>query len=378
MSNDDKDAMRRRYYEGAAREQVHRENRDRKEKARKRGELPPRERKTRRRDWEAADDEDLPEREVIPRRRVAEPRRPSGRAEDEVPVEADALVLSVDRDGIRAAWRGRTVKARTTIPLAVGDEVELAEDLGALPRVVGLAPRRSVLARPDPSHPEQEKILAANVDLAICVLSLRRPALRLGLVDRFLVACTRGSVTPALVINKIDLCESAAELEQLDAELDRFRELGVAVFMTSATSGEQVAALRQAIAGQTCVLAGHSGVGKSSLLNALDPQGEHLTGRVREGDGKGRHTTVRSSLVELSDGTRLIDTPGVRAFGLARLVASDLRFYFPDILSAGAACQFNDCLHRVEPHCAVRDQVESGQLSPQRYESYLRLLEDLD
>ncbi len=265
--------------------------------------------------------------------------------------------------------------------VAVGDEVELVRPAraGGLARVVLVHERRARLSRPDPANPSRELVLAANVDLAVLVASVVAPPFRPALLDRFLVALSDGGVAPALCVNKVDLLRDARERDELEALLEIHRSQGVPCLATSVATGEGIAELARLVAGRTCVFTGHSGVGKSSLFNALDPVldpgDERATGSVRAGDGKGRHTTSTSCLRELADGTRIVDTPGVRAFGLWRLDRAALRRAFGEF--DAFACRFRDCAHTVEPDCGVRAAAASGALAPSRLAAYLRLLAEL-
>lgn len=240
--------------------------------------------------------------------------------------------------------------------LAVGDEVEVASH-----RVIRALPRRTVLSRPAPGNTRTESILAANVDLVIIVTSVVTPPFRPGLIDRVLVAVDRGGAQAAICVNKIDLLMNADDIP--DTSL--YRSLGVPVIFCSTVTGDGMSELRQLIQGKTCVFAGHSGVGKSSLINALCPGIDLATGEVGK---KGRHTTSASCLHEETDGTRIIDTPGVREFGLWKIDAADLKDHFPEFELFAQDCRFSDCTHTHEPDCAVR------QAAPPRYQRYLRML----
>jgi ribosome biogenesis GTPase len=235
-------------------------------------------------------------------------------------------------------------------------------------------PRASRLIRPDPHDPRLERVLAANVELVLVVAALREPRLSVGLVERVVLATQRGGAVPLVVATKLDLCADAEAL----ASLAPLRATGVDVVACSAKTGAGIDELRARVAGRLCALVGHSGVGKSSLLNALDPALALAEGRVRAADGKGRHTTTASSLHRLADGTRLIDTPGVREFGLWGMTRAELGAAFPDVAAAAERCRFRDCTHDHEPDCAVRAAATSGALSDARYRSYLRILATLD
>lgn len=252
--------------------------------------------------------------------------------------------------------------------IAVGDVAQLEER--AVVRAV--APRKSWLSRPDPAHPRRERVLAANVDLAVIVASVAAPPFKPGLVERLLMALERGRVPALVAVNKADLVDEAkgAVLERSFAS---WRALGVPYLLVSAETGSGLQELREALDGRLCVFVGHSGVGKSSLLNALVPSLARTTGAVRRSDGKGRHTTTRSELIELWARTEAIDTPGVRQFGLWNLDRAGVRAHFEELAPLARGCRFRDCSHLVEPGCAVRAAVEEGRLARARFELYARL-----
>jgi ribosome biogenesis GTPase len=292
-----------------------------------------------------------------------------------------AIVISVSSGRCRVWWHGREIDcvvpaeiaARQKSALAVGDRVVVGEESGAW-RLQEVLPRRTVLSRPDPMNPRRQRLIAANIDIVVHVVSIRKPPLRPRLIDRYLIAIQRGGAQPMLCVNKIDLAEDrAAEL----APLAPYAGIGVPVMACSTKTGEGIDALRAALQGKTAVLVGHSGVGKSSILNALDARLDLATGDLHR-RGTGRHTTSASTLHDLGDSTYLIDTPGVREFGLWDLDRASLRDYFPEFAEAGEWCRFNDCTHVHEPSCEVRRRVESGELNAARYDTYLRLAEDLE
>lgn len=253
----------------------------------------------------------------------------------------------------------------------VGDQVTLglATDEQTW-RVIQVAERKTKLARPDPAT-KGEHIVVANVDRIAIVVSLIAPPLHPRLIDRYFIAIQHGGAEPLLVVNKVDLA-SEMERKEAVAMLEPYAAVGLAPMWLSANSGEGIDALRAELSGQTVALVGHSGVGKSSVVNALYPELAQKTGAVSEGYGRGTHTTTASGLFVMPDGTRLIDTPGVRSFGLAGIKRDELRLYFPEF--AGFSCRFRDCAHREEPACAVREAAESGAIAKVRYETYLRLM----
>ena len=259
--------------------------------------------------------------------------------------------------------------------LAVGDRVLIDEESGVW-KLKKVLPRRTVLARPDPLHQHVQRLIAANVDVVIHVVSLKSPPLRPRLVDRFLIAIQRGGAQPVICVNKVDLL-SAQEREEELPKLAPYLKLDVPVIGCSTKSGEGLDELRRQVDGKMAALVGHSGVGKSSILNALDESLQLATNTLHKKRSTGRHTTTASTLYDFGGGTYLIDTPGIREFGLWDLDRDSLRDYFPEFDGPAESCRFTDCTHVHEPDCEVKTQVEAGELSSARYETYVRLWEDL-
>ena len=260
--------------------------------------------------------------------------------------------------------------------IAVGDQVSFYP-LGTSYRIASVAPRVSSLSRPDPQNPRLERVVAANVDVVVQVLSVVEPPLRPALVDRYLIAIERGGAEPLLCVNKIDLL-AGGELAGELAKLDPYREMGLPILSCSALTGVGIKPLREALAGRTAVFVGHSGVGKSSLLKLFAPELDVATGEVSRRFARGRHTTTRSQLYRLPGDVRVIDTPGIREMGLWRLTPEQLRAYFADFDDDARNCRFNDCSHTHEPDCAVRHAVAQGRLSAARFATYLRIMASLE
>lgn len=276
----------------------------------------------------------------------------------------------IELDGVPARLGAELVLDASRRPV-VGDVVAYVTTDGP-PRAVAIRPRRTWLARPDPGNAHRELVLAANVDVAVIVVAAASPPLRPGLVDRCLIALQRTGIAPLVCVNKVDLLDAAGARE-LAATLQPYADLAVPVVRCSADTGFGIEQLRAALRGRTAVFLGHSGVGKSSLLNALDPDGQRRVGDVRVFDGKGRHTTTSASLRTVGDAS-VIDTPGVRAFGLDAVQPDELRAAFAEFVPFAAGCRFGDCTHTHEPQCGVRDAVAAGRIAAARYASYRRIL----
>ncbi len=265
---------------------------------------------------------------------------------------------------------------RQQTAVAVGDVavLERGDDLSI---VRGVLPRRSQLSRPDPDNAHRERVIAANIDLVVVTVSIKSPPLHPRLIDRYLVAIQHGGAQAALCVNKLDLATSGAERREELEKLAPYAAAGVSIVGCSTVDHEGMEELRGLISGRTCAFVGHSGVGKSSVLNVLNPELALETAAVSEGYGRGRHTTTASSLFDLGGGTRLIDTPGIRSFGLWQMTAQELARYFPEFEAHSDLCRFRDCSHRHEPNCGVKRAVAEQQVSGYRYETYLRLVEEV-
>lgn len=264
--------------------------------------------------------------------------------------------------------------------IAVGDWVSLtlAEDGTGL--IEAVAERKSVLSRSRPSardrslSKDQEQILVANVDQVLFVFSVRNPTPNLRKLDRFLVVAEMNKLTAVICANKIDL-----QKEEKSRELFQpYQQIGYQVIYTSTKDGRGIADLRQCLHNKISVLAGSSGVGKSSLLNAIQPDLGLRVNQVSDYSGKGLHTTRYAELFALDDGGYVADTPGIRGLALYDLEPGEVDAYFREIAPWVSQCHFSDCSHRHEPNCAVLTAVERGDISPARYQSYLRLREEHD
>lgn len=284
------------------------------------------------------------------------------------------LVVQVD-DGesiwactVRRAFRTRRIKERQRI--ATGDRVLFrpgsgsGDPQGAIEQV---EPRRTILTR---AYEDRVHVIAANVDQALVVSSADDPPLRPHLIDRFLVATHQGGLKPIVCINKMDLDATGAA----QGVLARYRNIGYTTLAVSVVRDEGIGAVREALRGQTTVIVGMSGVGKSSLLNVVQPGLKLRVADLGETSRRGRHTTSTAELIRLSIGGYVVDTPGIRQFDLADVAASDIEAYFIEFVERVKSCRFADCTHVHEEDCAIRAAVERGEIHPERYDSYVRMV----
>ena len=284
-------------------------------------------------------------------------------------------VLSDDDRAYEATVPGRLRGAKKALGNAVvtGDRVQLSWE-GERAIVEAVGPRRNAFSRRAAGEREEEQVVAANLDRVLVVAALQRPDFKHGLVDRVLVQCERAGLAAVLVLNKTDL-DARHETDSILAEYAR---AGVEGLATCATTGRGVDEVRQRCHGQRTLLVGHSGVGKSTLLGRLLPHEVIAHGEVNEVTGKGRHTTTAAVLYRPEAGTELIDTPGVRAFALWGVDATDLVEYYPELRPHLGACRFGDCRHDREPGCALRAAVERGEVGERRFASYCKLRDELE
>jgi ribosome biogenesis GTPase len=283
--------------------------------------------------------------------------------------EGSAYRVGMDDTEVRAVLRGK-VKLDTP-KVVVGDVVRLeAEPGGALHAIVGIEPRRTVLERRVPEG-RGVRPIAANIDQVFVVVATRSPDPIPQLIDRLLVLAEADGIAAAVLLNKVDLDPGTAIAE-------RCRKAGYPVHLTSVKTGEGMESLKVAMAGKASVVTGPSGVGKSSLLNAIQPGLRLRTGDVSRRIRRGRNTTVSSVMIPLEGGGYLVDTPGFSEVGMWGVNPRSLAECFPDFSSFLGDCRYADCRHRKEPGCRVREALEGGAIAPDRYESYLALLQELE
>lgn len=278
---------------------------------------------------------------------------------------------------LRARMRGklRLRGVRSTNPIVVGDVVTcFAGDDGEW-LITDIEPRRNYIIRRASNLSKESHIIAANIDRAMLVVTLAEPYTAPEFIDRFLVTCEAYKVPVTILLAKIDLLGEASEAVE---EFHRIYEgIGYEVIDISATEGVGVERVKAMLEGKTTLLSGNSGVGKSTLVRAIDPTIDIRTGEISESFHKGKHTTTFSTMYRTADGF-IIDTPGVKGFGLIDIDDKELWHYFPEMISRAGECRFFNCTHTHEPHCAVVAAVESGEISYSRYESYLKILDEDD
>lgn len=265
---------------------------------------------------------------------------------------------------------------RTTNPVAVGDRVTYTEpDADGASFITAIAPRRNYIIRRASNLSKESHILAANIDAAALVATLANPVTPTTFIDRFLATAEAYAVPAILVLNKADLWDND-DAELADAIRYLYKSIGYDVVFTSAATGAGTEDLRNLCGGKTVLLAGNSGVGKSSLINALVPGARLRTGAVSDTHHTGMHTTTFSEMLNLPGGGALIDIPGVKGFGTIDFDKAEASHYFPEIFKAGRDCRYSDCTHTHEPGCAVLQALEENRIAQSRYTSYLSVLED--
>jgi len=281
-----------------------------------------------------------------------------------------------EKGRVNAVLRGRLKLdadlKRFSSPVAVGDLVDyqIGDDGSAIIRKIH--PRRNIFSRKDRGT-TKEDLIAANIDQILVIQSFYEPALNLRFVDRLLVRGIRENIPVCLCVNKLDL----AEKEDINFVKDYYRLSGLDIIFASARTGKGIKKLKETVRGKRTILAGYSGVGKTSLMNMMYPGLDLRTREVSESTGKGRHTTTNVEMVHLQDGTELIDTPGMREFGLMDIPPAELASLFPDFTAFAASCAFRPCSHDHEPRCEVKNRVEEGVINEERYISYLNILYSL-
>lgn len=287
-------------------------------------------------------------------------------------------VQTSNGDIIKCKFKGKFKIAgiKSTNPIAVGDHVFFSileeENTGLIQK---LEPRHNYIIRRSTNLSKQTHIIASNIDYAFLVITPRQPRTSSGFIDRFLVMAEAYHIPCVLVFNKTDLY-SAEERTQISEWKEIYASIGYSCIQSSVVSQEGLSELKELMSGKTSLFSGHSGVGKSALVNAIEPGLMLKTGQISEYHKKGKHTTTFAEMHPLSFGGYIIDTPGIKEFGMVDMEKETLSGYFPEMRSRLQLCKFNNCLHLNEPQCAIKEAVENGEIAESRYINYLAILED--
>lgn len=268
---------------------------------------------------------------------------------------------------------------KTTNPVAVGDVVDVESDENGDYVIANIHPRKNYIIRKSINLSKQAQILASNLDQAILVVTLVAPRTSLGFIDRFLITAEAYSIPAILVFNKADVLDE--QLLALQQEIiSIYEHIGYKCVVVSSLKNQNLEEVKELLKNKTTLISGHSGVGKSTLINAIEPGLDLKTGDISSVHLKGMHTTTFAELHPLSFGGFIIDTPGIKELGLVEMKKEEVGHYFPEIRRVMNDCKFNNCLHVNEPKCAVKEAVESGEISEERYHSYLGILngEEMD
>jgi len=267
----------------------------------------------------------------------------------------------------------------STNPVAVGDEVEIEmeNELERTAMIRDIHERKNYIARATPHHNRERHIVASNLDQLLLFATLKDPKTSQGFIDRFLIAAEAFHVPPVIVFNKADIYRKK-ELQLFEERKEMYNAIGYNVLLTSIEKGNGVDEINKLLLDKTTLLSGHSGVGKSTFINATLPQLKLKTQDVSGWSGKGMHTTTFAEMFDLPFGGRIIDTPGIREFGITDISRQELSHYYPEMREKLHECQFNDCMHINEPGCAIKKAVEEGNIAPERYISYRNILDTME
>ncbi len=277
----------------------------------------------------------------------------------------------------RLPGRFRLNDKKLTNPVAVGDLVDINKNEDGTGGIEKIHDRVNYITRQATHGKRGEHILVSNLDYAFVVQSIQKPKLKEGFIDRFLVTCEAYDVKPAIIINKMDLA-SESDIDFLSNLLAVYEKLEYPVFLTSIEDLDSLEELKETLSGNTSAFIGPSGVGKTSLLNTIDPEYNLKVGAVSESSNKGKHTTTFAQLIPLNSGGYLVDTPGIREFGLVNIEPWELSLFFPEMLEPRQRCRFNTCTHIHEPGCGVIKAYEEGLIDVNRYNSYINMLESIE
>lgn len=279
---------------------------------------------------------------------------------------------------IKGKFRIKGIKS--TNPVAVGDVVDFELD-NSTDEVIGqihhIHDRKNYIIRKSVNLSKQTHIIAANIDVVFLLVTINNPVTTTNFIDRFLVTAEAYGIEAVLVFNKIDTYDEAAKDEQLYLQYV-YSQIGYKCLLVSALEKKGLEELKSVMKDKICMFSGHSGVGKSTLINALEPGMNLKTANISDVHAQGQHTTTFAEMFDLSFGSKIIDTPGIRGFGIVDMEQDEIGDYFPEFFALKGDCKFNNCLHKEEPGCAVKEALDNDELAWSRYQSYIQILEGDD
>lgn len=286
-------------------------------------------------------------------------------------------VRSGSGEDIQCKLRGsfRLKEIKTTNPITVGDKViyEMNDDGTGL--ITQIEDRKNYIIRRSSNLSKQAHIIAANIDLSFLVVTINQPNTSTVFIDRFLASAEAYRIPVQLVINKVDLYDEE-DMEYIDGLIDLYQYIGYPCIKVSALTGLGIDELKERIKDKVTLFSGHSGVGKSTLINSLIPGVELKTGEISDYHFKGMHTTTFSEMIDVPSGGYIIDTPGIKGFGMVDMEKEEISHYFPEIFEFSKQCRFNNCIHINEPNCAVLEALEKHQIAQSRYHSYISMMQE--
>jgi ribosome biogenesis GTPase len=276
---------------------------------------------------------------------------------------------------IKGKFRMKGIKS--TNPIAVGDVVdfdldETVDEVNGI--ITNIHDRKNYIVRKSVNLSKQTHIIASNIDIGFLIVTINNPTTTTSFIDRFLVTAKAYGIEAIIIFNKIDTFDEATLNEQLYLQ-HIYTEIGYRCLRVSATDNKGVAELMDIMKGKVSMFSGHSGVGKSTLVNAIEPTLKLKTKEISNSHAQGQHTTTFAEMFDLSNNIRIIDTPGIRGFGMVDMEKQEISDYFPELFALKEACKFNNCLHKEEPHCAVKKALDEDKITWSRYQSYLKILE---
>lgn len=289
------------------------------------------------------------------------------------------LVRTDDNEDFSSTAKGRfrLQGIRSTSPVVVGDRVKIEVQQDGSSYITEIFDRKNYIVRKASKLSKHSHILAANIDLALLCVTIKSPETTTIFIDRFLVTAEAYRVPVYLVFNKIDLYDEE-DMEYVEALIYLYETIGYKCIKASCVTKQGIDEIDSLVNGKITLFAGHSGVGKSSIINDLQSESKQKVGDISEYHDMGMHTTTFSEMIELDNGGYVIDTPGIKGFGTIDMSAEEVSHYFPEIFKISSKCRFNNCMHLNEPECAVQVAVDSHFISESRYNSYLNILEDLN